>query len=270
MQALAERGGQARLLILATARPEFRPSWSLRSHHSVISLGPLGRADGGRACSTPCAVGGDDRRHGVNRAYRRGVPLFVEEVTRLLLENGEQVGAHAIPPTLQQSLAARLDRLGVAREAAQIAAVLGRDFTYTLLRAVGGVDDPALQSTLDRLADAGLLIAEGLPPANYRFKHALIQDAAYDRSLLKSRRQALHRRAGEILLGQKDDAGTGAARKFLRVTSRKVGSMNLRLNGGDGRAMRRCAARPTRKRWRISARRSRWRREGGKRSCGGG
>ena len=73
-----------------------------------------------------------------------GVPLFVEEVTRLLLENGSKSAAHAIPPTLQQSLAARLDRLGEAREAAQIAAVLGRDFTYTLLRAVGGVDDPAL------------------------------------------------------------------------------------------------------------------------------
>ena len=67
-----------------------------------------------------------------------GVPLFVEEVTRLLLERGEEGGAHAIPPTLQQSLAARLDRLGPAREVAQIGAVLGRDFTYALLRAVGG------------------------------------------------------------------------------------------------------------------------------------
>ena len=208
MQALAERGGQARLLILATARPEFRPSWSLRSHHSVISLGPLDRAEVAQMVGELAQrrALSEEMIDGVNERTG-GVPLFVEEVTRLLLENGEQVGAHAIPPTLQQSLAARLDRLGEAREAAQIAAVLGRDFTYTLLRAVGGVDDPALQSTLDRLADAGLLIAEGLPPANYRFKHALIQDAAYD-SLLKSRRQALHRRAGEILLGQKDDAGT--------------------------------------------------------------
>ena len=112
----------------------------------------------------------------------------------------------AIPPTLQQSLAARLDRLGEAREVAQIGAVLGRDFTYALLRAVGGVDDPALQSALDRLADADLLIAEGAGrEANYRFKHALIQDAAYD-SLLKSRRQALHRRAAEILRDQPERA----------------------------------------------------------------
>ena len=89
-----------------------------------------------------------------------GVPLFVEEVARLL-ERGEAGGLQAIPPTLQQSLAARLDRLGSAREVAQIGAVLGRDFTYSLLRAVGGVEDPGLQLALDRLADADLLMAEG-------------------------------------------------------------------------------------------------------------
>ena len=111
-----------------------------------------------------------------------------------------------IPPTLQQSLAARLDRLGEAREVAQIGAVFGRDFTYALLRAVGGVDDPALQSALDKLADADLLIAERAGPnANYRFKHALIQDAAYD-SLLKSRRRALHRRAAEVLRDEPERA----------------------------------------------------------------
>ena len=83
-----------------------------------------------------------------------GVPLFVEEVTRLLLERGEQGGVQAIPPTLQQSLAARLDRLGAAREVAQIGAVLGRDFAYELLRNVAELDEPALQASLDRLVDA--------------------------------------------------------------------------------------------------------------------
>jgi predicted ATPase len=126
------------------------------------------------------------------------VPLFVEEVTRLLVERGEQGGVQAIPPTLQQSLAARLDRLGPAREVAQVGAVLGRDFVYALLRDVAEIDEPALQASLERLADADLLFVEGAPPeAKYRFKHALIQDAAYD-SLLKSRRQALHRRAAEV------------------------------------------------------------------------
>jgi class 3 adenylate cyclase/predicted ATPase len=200
MQALAERGAQAPLLIVATTRPEFRAPWSLRSHHSVVSLSPLDRAD------VALMVGELAARHALSKEVVEGVsertggvPLFVEEVTRLLLERGEAGGLQAIPLTLQQSLAARLDGLGEAREIAQIGAVLGRDFTYALLRAVGGVEDPALGSSLDRLADADLLIAEGAgPQANYRFKHALIQDAAYE-SLLKIRRQALHRRAAEVL-----------------------------------------------------------------------
>ena len=90
-----------------------------------------------------------------------GVPLFVEEVTRLLLERGEQGGAQAIPPTLQQSLAARLDRLGAAREVAQIGAVLGREFSYALLQSVADLDEGALQAALDRLAEADLLFVEG-------------------------------------------------------------------------------------------------------------
>jgi predicted ATPase len=200
LRALAERGAQAPLLLLATTRPEFRPPWSLRSHHSVISLSPLDRAEVARM------VGEISARHALSKEVIEGVseraggvPLFVEEVTRLLLERGEQGGVQAIPPTLQQSLSARLDRLGAAREIAQIGAVLGRDFAYLLLRDVAELDEPALQASLDRLADADLLFVEGAPPqANYRFKHALIQDAAYD-SLLKSRRQALHRRAAEIL-----------------------------------------------------------------------
>jgi class 3 adenylate cyclase/predicted ATPase len=206
-QALAERGARAPLFILATARPEFRPPWSMRSHHSVISLSPLDRADVARM------VGELAVRHGLNKEVvdgvserTGGVPLFVEEVTRLLLERGEAGGLQAIPPTLQQSLAARLDRLGEAREVAQIGAVLGRDFAYSLLRVVGEIDDLALQSALDRLAGADLLYVEGVGhEAKYRFKHALIQDAAYD-SLLKSRRQALHRRAAELLRDQPERA----------------------------------------------------------------
>ena len=128
MRALAERGAQAPLLIIATARPEFRPPWSVRSHHSVISLSPLDslqiakmvRELSARHALPRDIVEGVSERTG-------GVPLFVEEVTRLLLERGEQGGVQAIPPTLQQSLAARLDRLGSARETAQIGAVLGAD-----------------------------------------------------------------------------------------------------------------------------------------------
>ena len=93
-------------------------------------------------------------------------------------------------------------RLGPAREVAQIAAVIGRDFSYALLRTVAGIDDAALHINLERLAEADLLLVQGLPPdSDYRFKHALIQDAAYE-NLLKSRRQVLHRRVGEVLRDQ--------------------------------------------------------------------
>ena len=142
LRALADRGAQAPLLLFATARPEFRPPWTLRSHHSVISLSPLDRAGVARM------VGEISVRHALSKEVIEGVsertggvPLFVEEVTRLLLERGEQGGVQAIPPTLQQSLAARLDRLGPAREVAQIGAVLGRDFAYALLRDVAEIDD---------------------------------------------------------------------------------------------------------------------------------
>ena len=218
LQALAERGAQAPLLIIATTRPEFRPPWKLRSHHGVISLAPL---DSGEVVRM---VGEIATRHALSKDViagvserTGGVPLFIEEVTRLLLERGEQGGVQAIPPTLQQSLAARLDRLGPAREIAQIGAVLGRGFSHALLQAVAALDEPALRAALDRLADAELLFVEGVAPqATYRFKHALIQDAAYD-SLLKSRRQTLHRRAAEVLLASPAPEAEALAYHFTQA-----------------------------------------------------
>jgi predicted ATPase len=257
LQGLAERGAQAPLLILATARPEFRPPWSLRSHHSVVSLSPLDRA------AVAQMVGELAARHALSKEAVEGVsertggvPLFVEEVTPLLLERGHAGALQAIPPTLQQSLAARLDRLGEAREVAQVGAVLGRNFTYALLRSVGGVVDPVLQSALDRLAAADLLIAEGAgTQATYRFKHALIQDAAYD-SLLKSRRQALHRRAAEICATSL--SAPRSSRKSSPVISPRPASMISPSNGGARRATRLSAARRSRRRFPTSKRRSRW------------
>ena len=213
IQALAERGAQAPLLVVATTRPEFRAPWGMRSHHAIVALAPLDRTEVRRMVGEIAAQHALPQEvvEGVN-VRTGGVPLFVEEVTRLLVERGEQGGVQAIPPTLQQSLAARLDRLGPAREVAQIGAVLGREFTYPLLLDVAEADEIALQASLDRLVEADLLFVEGAPPqANYRFKHALIQDAAYD-SLLKSRRQTLHRRAAEIL---RDDPDRAAAEPEL-------------------------------------------------------
>jgi len=234
VRAFSDRGAQVPLLILATARPEFRSPWSLRPHHSVISLTPLDDAQvqlmvaelaNQRTLSMEVIKGVSERAG--------GVPLFVEEVTRLLLERGEQGGARTIPPTLRQSLAARLDRLGSGREVAQIGAVLGRSFCYGVLRNVAShaalvghaargeasdkeFDEGLLQIALGRLLDADLLFVEGVPPnAIYRFKHALIRDAAYD-SLLKSRRQALHRRAAEELI-EADEEPEAIARHFTEA-----------------------------------------------------
>jgi class 3 adenylate cyclase/tetratricopeptide (TPR) repeat protein len=243
MQALAERGARAPMLILATMRPEFRPPWSLRSHHSVISLSPLDPADVAQM------VGELAARHALSKEVVEGVaertggvPLFVEEVTRLLLERGVEGGAHAIPATLQQSLAARLDRLGEAREIAQIGAVLGRDFSFALLRAVAAIDDRGLQSALDRLAEADLLIVEGAPPrATYRFKHALIQDAAYE-SLLRSRRQGLHRRAAEILRDEPERAAAEPERIAHHFTEARLNDRAIEWWGKAGdQALRRSA-----------------------------
>ena len=200
LRSLAERGALVPLYIVATTRPEFRPPWGMRSHHGTVSLAPLDRAQ------VRDMVGELAARHALSReviedvaARTGGVPLFVEEVTRLLLERGEQGGAQAIPPTLQQSLMARLDRLGPAREVAQIGSVIGRGFSYKLLQAVAGMDEAPLEAALEKLSDADIVLVEGvLPESDYRFKHSLIQDAAYE-NLLKSRRQVLHRRVAETL-----------------------------------------------------------------------
>jgi tetratricopeptide (TPR) repeat protein len=200
LRGIAERGALAPLFVVITARPEFRPPWGMRSHHSTISLAPLDRSQvrhmvgelAARDALPKEVVDGLTERTG-------GVPLFVEEVTRLLLERGQEGGMEAIPPTLQQSLMARLDRLGSAREVAQIGAVLGRGFSYPLIRAVADMEDTPLQTALERLAEADILLVQGLPPeSEYRFKHVLIQDAAYE-NLLRSRRQFLHRRVGQTI-----------------------------------------------------------------------
>ena len=157
LRVLTEQGAAASLLILATARPEFRVPWPHRSHHNVITLSPLERNDVLRM------VGELAARHALSGevldalVYRTGgVPLFIEELTRLLLKGDSHVGTQQIPLTLQASLAARLDRLGSAREVAQIGAVLGREFSYPLIRAAAGLSDTSLTVALDRLTDADL------------------------------------------------------------------------------------------------------------------
>jgi len=140
-----------------------------------------------------------------------GVPLFVEELTKMVLESGllqERQGHYeltgplpplAIPTTLHDSLMARLDRLATVREVAQLGATLGREFTYELLQAIWPLDEETLQRGLRRLVDAELIYQRGVPPqARYVFKHALIQEAAYQ-ALLKSTRQRYHQQIAQVL-----------------------------------------------------------------------
>jgi len=203
LRVLAEQGAAAPLMMLVTSRPEFRAPWPHRSHHTVITLGPLERSEVLHMVGEVAArraISGDMIEALVARTG--GVPLFIEEMTRLLLEGDGRGGAQHIPLTLQASLTARLDRLGPAKGVAQIAAVLGREFTYPLIRAVVGSGEAVLAEALERLAEADLIHAQGMPPdSTYRFKHALVQDAAYE-TLLKSRRRELHGRIAEVLEDQ--------------------------------------------------------------------
>ena len=197
LKMLAERGAMAPLMIVATARPEFRAPWPTRSHHAIISLVPLDRQQVRelvgviieRKSLSDAAIEGVADRTG-------GVPLFIEEVTRLALDGGGEI----IPPTLQQSLAARLDRLGEARDVAQIGAVVGREFSFGLLLEIAGPPSATLSAGLEKLVDADLVFIDGVAPdSRYRFKHALIQEAAYE-SMLRSRRREIHRQIAEALI----------------------------------------------------------------------
>ncbi|MGY3620342.1 adenylate/guanylate cyclase domain-containing protein [Bradyrhizobium sp. USDA 10063] len=200
------------ILALATFRPEFEPPWAGLANVSLLQVDRLDRQDT-RALVEEVTVGrqlpGEMMTQIIDKTD--GVPLFVEELTKMVLESGllvEDAGRYrvdsplpplAIPATLQDSLMARLDRLAPVKEVAQIGAAIGRDFSYTLLRSVAGRDDLTLSGALAQLEEAELLIRHGTPPeATYSFKHALVQEAAYE-SLLKSRRQLLHKHIGDVL-----------------------------------------------------------------------
>jgi class 3 adenylate cyclase/predicted ATPase len=200
------------MLHVLTARPEFSPPWPPRSHITPIVLNRLERLQV-EALITQRAGGKTLPAEVVHHVVAKtdGVPLYVEELTKMLLaspllrEETDQyvltgpLRAVAIPDTLQDALMARLDQLNTAKEVAQLGAVLGREFAYELLQAIAPQDEDTLQAGLAQLVHAELLYQRGRPPrARYIFKHALIQDAAYA-SLLKSTRQQVHQQIAEVL-----------------------------------------------------------------------
>jgi predicted ATPase len=209
---LVEQTPTAAMLHVLTFRPEFSPPWPARSHLTPITLNRLERPQvealiahlaGGKALPAEVVA------HIV--AKTDGVPLYVEELTKMLLASDllrvdaehyvltGPLSTTAIPETLQDSLMARLDQLTTAKEVAQLGAVLGREFAYDMLRAVSSQDEATVQDGLARLVAAELLYQRGRPPrARYIFKHALIQDAAYA-SLLRSTRQQVHQQVAQLL-----------------------------------------------------------------------
>ena len=209
---LVDQAPTVAMLHVLTFRPAFTPAWPARSHLTPITLNRLERPQvealiahlaGGKALPAEVV------EHIVGKTD--GVPLFVEELTKMLLEStlmrqdGDRytltgpLSAVAIPVTLQDSLMARLDQLPRAKEVAQLGAVLGREFAYDMLHSLSPLDESTLQESLTQLVKAELLYQRGRPPrAHYFFKHALIQDAAYA-SLLRSTRQQVHQQVAQLL-----------------------------------------------------------------------
>jgi class 3 adenylate cyclase len=210
---LIDQAPTAGLLLLLTTRPEFATPWGVRSYLTPLVLTRLSRRQAEQVLNHLAegrALPEDVTQQIV--AKTDGVPLFIEELTKTVLESGflERVGDRyelrrplgplAIPATLRDSLMARLDRMGGAKEVAQLGAALGRVFRYSWLRAVSELEGPALQAALGQLVEGELLFQRGVPPdATYTFKHALIQDAAYQ-SLLKRTRHRYHEQIAQVLV----------------------------------------------------------------------
>ena len=202
------------VLLIVTFRPEFNAQWVGQSQVTSLTLNRLGKLEAAAIVTRIFAnkeLPADMLAEIVERTD--GIPLFIEETTKAVLEAESEGAARrtvaavpssalSVPASLYASLMARLDRLGPAREAAQIGSAIGREFSHALLAAVALKPEAELQSTLDRLVAAGLLFRQGVPPnASYLFKHALVQDAAYG-TLLREPRRALHARIAEALESQ--------------------------------------------------------------------
>jgi len=209
------------VLLIVTYRPDFEPPWIGQPHVTTLTLSRLGQQE--IAAMIDAVTGNKPLLASIKQDIVErtdGIPLFIEEMTKAVLEVSGQEGAEravmsipapslTIPASLHASLMARLDRLGSAKEVAQIGAVIGREFSHALLAAVARKEEGTLQGALDGLTGAGLLFRQGAPlHATYLFKHGLVQDAAYS-TLLRERRRALHARIADVLETQFSEIAEG-------------------------------------------------------------
>jgi predicted ATPase len=251
------------ILLVITYRPEYLPRWGQLDHVAVMGVGRLGRYQGAELVANvtdgrvlPAAVLEQIVSH------TDGVPLFVEELTKSVIESGllRAVGnqytldhplpAMAIPTSLRDSLLARLDRLAPVKDIVQVGACIGREFSHALLERIGVLSHDQLELGLRRLTEAGIVYRRGTPPnAIYAFKHALMQDAAYD-SLLKSRRHQLHARIA-LVLERTSPIASQASRSSWPITTRNPGTSVLRSHCGRRPENWRPGEVRSGKRWRI-------------------
>jgi class 3 adenylate cyclase/ABC-type lipoprotein export system ATPase subunit len=207
IERLLKRIGREQAIVLITHRPELKTNWSEHPQATLITCKPMGHEHCAALIRNVASrMQMDDTLIQEIVTRSDGVPLFAEELTKAVLDL-RSLGASAVPLTLQDSLMARLDRLGRAKDIAQIASVIGRQFSYTLLEAIAGASDTDLRSALARLRESGLIFAAGSDgESSYSFNHSLIQEAAYE-SLSRSRRQSLHKEIAHHLQSQSDATG---------------------------------------------------------------
>jgi predicted ATPase len=212
MNRIIRRAADLPVMIIVTHRPEFIPPWLDLGHVTVLKLNSLGRSQ--VVDLVHKAAGGKTLPEAISRQITDksgGVPLFIEEITRSILESGDlelegdgyvlrqSIRDFSIPSTLQDSLIARLDRLGSAKDVVLAASIIGREFSYELIEAISPVPQATLLADLERLVQSDLLGQRGsLSQSRYIFKHALIRDAAYQ-SVLKARKRELHQRIADVL-----------------------------------------------------------------------
>jgi predicted ATPase len=247
------------VLLIVTFRTELQPPWSGKSHVTMLTLNRLGPHD---AAVLATRIAGDAALSSgvIAEIVERtdGIPLFIEELTRAILESGGQSRgiAHtlstspspslSVPATLHSSLMARLDRLGpMAKQVTQIGAVLGREFSFELLRAVAGCSEAELTGALERLTEAGIVWYRGTAPfSHYIFKHTLLQEAAYG-TLLRGARQLLHSQAADSLISRSDEdasAGPEVIANHLQFAGRSGDAITYWRQAGE-QAVQRAANR---------------------------